>query len=230
MTPTRLRAASCVVAAVLALPLSSSALDSPLSDTAVRQAYFLGQRHDESYGRFLDSYFKHLPPPKTGPYISSVAFLTPYALLAQLSSQRAFGYSAQQAELDHRRMVETVKIVVEIQLTDSYGAVIPNPTGRTSGTPWDQVQRPSDFWRDFQIRVVSNRKVLSPLLYTGEPDYICGDSDMQGLSPGEYCTLIGATVHLEFLAESFSSDSAQVSIDPPEGDPVAVDFNLASLR
>ena len=230
MAFTWLRTFSCLLAAWLVLAHPCSALDTPLSDTAVRQAYFMGQRHDESLARFLDSYTKHLAPPKTGPYISSVSFWTPYASLTRLSDRHAYGYSAQQAELDHRRMVETVKIVVEIQLTHSYGAVMPNPIGRTSGTPWDHVQRHSDFWRDFQIQVVSNGKVLSPLLYSGEPNYICGDSDMQGLSPGEYCTLIGATVHLEILAESFSSDSARVSVDPPEGDPVAVDFNLASLR
>lgn len=230
VAPILIRSISCLLAVSLAWVLPCSALDTPLSDTAVRQAYFMGQRHDESLTRFLDQYTRHLAPPKTGPYISSVSFLTPYALLTQLSDRHAYGYSAQQAELDHRRMVETVKIVVEIQLTDSYGAVMPNPLGQTSGTPWDQVQRPSDFWRDFRIQVVSNRKVLSPLLYTGEPNFICGDSDMQGLAPGEYCTLIGATVHLEFLAESFSSDSARVSIDPPEGDPVTVEFDLASLR
>ena len=56
-------------------------------------------------------------------------------------------------------MMETVKVVVEIQLTVTYGPIIPNPTGRTSGTPWDYMPRPGDFWRDFQIQVVSDRKV-----------------------------------------------------------------------
>lgn len=226
----RLRFLSCLLAAALIFPLPSAAFETPLSDTAVREAYFMGQRHDESMAHFFDKYYKRLPPPKTGPYISSVSFLTPYALLAQLSSERAYGYSAQQAQLDHRKMVETVKIVVEIQLTATYGAVMPNPIGQTSGTPWDYIYRPSGFWRDFQIQVVSNKKVLSPFIYTGEPNYICGDTSEQAIAVGEYCTLVGATVQLEFFADQFAPDSATIQIDPPEGEPVAVDFDLSVLR
>jgi hypothetical protein len=218
---TRLRFLPCFLAFALCLPPYSAAFDTPLSDTAVRQAYFMGQRHDESMARFFDKYCKHLRSPKTGPYISAVSFLTPYALLAQLSSERAYGYSAQQAQLDHKQMVETVKITVQIQLTETYGAVMPNPAGQTSGTPWDYVYRPSDFWRDFQIRVISEKKVLSPFVYRGEPDYICGDGG---------CSLVGATVQLEFLADELRSDSATIQIDPPEGDQVIVDFDLASVR
>lgn len=212
---------ACLLAALLGLPFPLLALDTPLSDTAVRQAYFMGQRHDETLAHFFDRYFKHLSPPKKGPYISSVSFLTPYALLAQLSDQRLYGYSAQQAEIEHRRMVETVKITVEIQLTNTYGPVVLNPAGRTSGTPWDYVMRPTGFWRDFQIQVISDKKVLTPFSYTGEPDYVCGDGG---------CSLVGATVQLEFLADAFGPDSATIQIDPPEGDQVVVDFDLASLR
>jgi hypothetical protein len=212
-----------ILTVLLAFPLPSSAFDTPLSDTAVRQAYFLGQRHDESLAAFLNSYTKYLPPPKTGPYIASVSFLTPYALLAEYSSSQAYGYSAQQAEIDHRHQVETVKIVVVIQLTDTYPAVMLNPLARTTGSPMDYVPRPTDFWRDFQIQVINEDpdKPLPDFSYSGEPNYICGDGG---------CTLVGATVQLEFLADAFSHDSATVRIDPPEGDAVSVDFDLSSIR
>ncbi len=194
--------------------------DTPLSDTAVRQAYFMGQRHDESLARFLDSYTKHLAPPKTGAYISSVSFFTPYALLTQLSSQRA-NYSAQQAEIEHLKLVETVRINIVIYLTDSYSSVMRNPVPQTTGTPFEYLPRPSGFWRDFQVQVFDGDKLLTPFLYSGEPIYICGDTG---------CTLVGATIQLEFLAESFSSDSSRISIVPPEGEPVDVDFEVAFLR
>ena len=221
MAPILLRTISCLLALSLVLALPCSALDTPLSDTAVRQAYFMGQRHDESLARFLDHYTKHLAPPKTGPYISSVSFLTPYALLAQFSDRQAYGYSAQQAELNHRSLVETVKITIEIQLTDTYSAVMRNPAARTTGTPTEYLLRPSDFWRDFRVQIFNGDESLAPFLYSGHPIYFCGDSG---------CTLVGATIHLEFLAESFTSDSARVSIDPPEGDRVAAEFDLVSLR
>jgi hypothetical protein len=230
MARTRLRLLPCLFATFLAFPFPSAAFDAPLSDTAVRQAYFMGQRHDESLGRFLDKYAKHLRAPKTGPYISSVVFFTPYALMAQLSSQRPYGYSAQQAEIEHRHMVETVQVTVEIQLTDTYPAFIPNPSGQTTGTPWDYTARPSNFWQVFQIQVISDKKTLVPFKYSGEPNYICGDSDVQALAPGEFCTLVGATVQMEFLADAFAPGDATIQIDPPEGDQVVVDFDLSSFR
>ncbi len=100
-----------VVAAVLLLTPYSFAFDTPLSDQAVREAYFLGQRRDETMATFLNKYTKPLPPPKTGPHIASVTFLTPFALLVQHSSRQS-NYSAQQAALDHRDQPEFVRIMV----------------------------------------------------------------------------------------------------------------------
>ena len=107
------------------------AFDSPLSDEAVREAYFLGQRHDDSLALAFAKYKKSLPLPETGPHIGSVTFVTPFALLVQASSQR-ISYSAQQAALDHRGQKESVQIIVEIRFTDSYGAYIVRPI-RTLG-------------------------------------------------------------------------------------------------
>jgi len=67
----------------ICVTVPASAFDVPLSDEAVREAYFLGQRHDAS---FLSNYIKFLPPPRTGPHISSVTFLTPFAQFTQFSS------------------------------------------------------------------------------------------------------------------------------------------------
>src|ERR1700731_3723253 len=75
-----------LLAILVAALLASSpafALQSPLSDEAIREAYFLGQRHDGSVERLLGKYIKQLPPPKTGPHISSVSLLTPFLQLAQ---------------------------------------------------------------------------------------------------------------------------------------------------
>ena len=171
MTPTLLRFVSCLLAITMGFFLPCAAFVTPLSDTAVREAYFMGQRHDESLALFLDSYTKHLPPPKTGPDISSVSFFTPYALLTQLSSRLA-NYSAQQAELDHLKLVETVRIDIVIFLTDSYPSVMRNPAPETTGTPYEYLPRPSGFWRDFQVQVFDGDKPIAPFLSSGEPTYI----------------------------------------------------------
>ena len=63
-----------VLVSGLLLAPPSLAFLMPLPDQAVREAYFLGQRHDGTYPRLLQKYTKFLPPPKTGPYMSFIAF------------------------------------------------------------------------------------------------------------------------------------------------------------
>jgi hypothetical protein len=203
----------------LCVTLPSSAFDVPLSDEAVREAYFLGQRHDAS---FLAKYIKFLPLPKTGPHISSITFLTPFARFAQFSGNYVGNYSAQQALLDHRGEEETVKITVEVYLTNSYGALIATPAGSRSRSSSTLQPRPYDFWKDFRVQVYSGRQLLSPSDLSGHPLYRCGR-----FGP---CRPRGAAIDLEFPANAFTSDSATIEVLPPEGDPVSVDFDLTRLR
>ncbi|HEY2351764.1 MAG TPA: hypothetical protein VGH83_04590, partial [Candidatus Acidoferrum sp.] len=113
---------SILVTITLLYAQSVLAFETPLSDESVREAYFLGQRHDGSLEGLLEKYTHQLPPPKSGPYISSIMFLTPFMRAAQLSSSHTGNYSAQQAALDHHRETgEIVQVLVEIRLTESYG-------------------------------------------------------------------------------------------------------------
>ncbi len=212
--------ASAFIAATLLTP-SSFAFDTPLSDQAVREAYFLGQRRDETMATFLNKYTKFLEPPKTGPDITSITFFTPFALLVQHSSQQS-NYSAQQAALDHRDQGEFVRIVVQIQLTQSYASVIVRPTGSRSGTRNGFVPRPFDFWKDFDVQVSSEDQKLRPFSSSGQPNFICSEDGG--------CTLTGATLQFDFPADAFASASATIDVAPPEGDPISVDFDLDHLR
>jgi len=198
---------------------SAFAFDTPLSDEAVREAYFLGQRHDAS---LLGKYIKLLPPPKTGPHISSITFLTPFAKLTQFSSNHVGNYSAQQALLDYRSHNESVKITVEIYLTNSYGALISNPDASRSRSSPALIPRSNDFWKDFRVQVYDGDKILSPSDSGGHPLYRCGR-----YGP---CRPIGAVLDLLFPAGAFTSDSAVIQVTPPDGDPVSLDFDLARLR
>jgi hypothetical protein len=208
---TRLRFLSGVLSAVLAFPLSAAAFDTPLSDTAVREAYFLGQRHDDTLTRFLDKYTKHLPPPKAGPYLSSISFFTPFALIAQQSSQRAGGYSAQQAQIDHRSRGESVRVVVQFECVDT-----------SSGSPTSFTFRPRPFWNDYSVQVFDRDNLLTPFNSSVEPNYICSDEGG--------CTLTGATLSFEFSPESFTTDTASVRVTSPYGDPIHVELDLSALR
>jgi hypothetical protein len=204
---------------VLCLSLPASPFDTPLSDEAVREAYFLGQRHDAT---FLTNYIKFLPLPKTGPHISSITFLTPFAQFTQLSSNYVGNYSAQQALLDHRGQEESVKVTIEIYFTNSYGALIPNREASRPGSSQSLIPRPNDFWKDFRVQVIDGDKILSPSHSGGRPLSRCGRTGP--------CRTIGAALNLEFPADAFTSDFVTVQVIPPEGDPVSVDFDLTRLR
>jgi hypothetical protein len=221
MLPLPLHSIVAVTLALLLLPSPAQAFNFPLSDEAIREAYFLGQRRDESMTQFLARYKKTLPLPDSGPRIATVEFLTPFANLILASSQRT-NYSAQQAALDHRTQEEHVSIAIQVQLTKSYGAFVAAPTGPRAGSPTGYTLRSPDFWKDIDVQVVMDDKTLEPKEFTGEPNYLCGDEGG--------CVLTGATLRLELPAKLFTSDSATVQIAPPEGPDVSVEFDLAALR
>jgi hypothetical protein len=215
------RVFACFLVA-LSVSLPSAALDVPLSDEAVREAYFLGQRHDGSYPSLLGNYIKRLPGPKSGPHISSVTLLTPFIQLVANSDRLIGNYSAQQAALDHRGKEETVQVVVKILLTESYARLIVPPQDSSSRSTPPLTPRPHDFWKDFQVEVFGGKHTLAPASFQGHADSSCGRRGP--------CIMYGATVTLEFPADSFPSDSISVQVIPPEGGPVSVDFDLTRLR
>lgn len=199
----------------------SFGFETPLSDQAVREAYFLGQRRDESMASFLNKYTRLLPAPKTGPHIYGVTFLTPFALLVRNSSQQP-NYSAQQAAKDHHPDDESVVIEIQILLTPTYAAAIPAPTGSRSDSPIGLRLRPSDFWKTFKYQIFDDKDELTIDDVTGEPVYSC-----DGLGG---CDLSGASVRIQLPATAFKSDTATIEITPPEFELISVDFDLSSLR
>lgn len=218
--PRLLHSTIALLASAVLLCSPALAYDTPLSEQAVREAYFLGQRRDEAMYAFLNKYTKLLPAPKTGPHIAAVTFFTPFALLVQYSSRQS-DYSAQRAALDHKARDEVVEIQVEIQFTQSYGAIIAVPTHSRSGSPTAIQQRSPEFWRAFKYRIFDGDEEITTEDISGEPQYQCSEGG---------CLLTGAIVYIQFPATAFKSDSASVEVTPREGDTVSVDFDLSSLR
>ena len=220
MTHTWLRLNAVTLTSLLLLAPSSSAFDTSLSDTAIREAYFLGQHHDDIFAAFLKKYVVALPPPKRGPHIASVSFFTPYALAAIYSNQQLSSYSAQQAQLDHQKQPELVRVVVQIWFTDSYSGYIVHPIDSRPGSPKGFELRSYDFWRQFRVGAYQDDRFVVPVNAYGEPSVWCGDD----------CELTGATLTFEYLAKDLTQDSVTIQVTPPEGDPVAIDFDLTSFR
>lgn len=222
MTSTWFRALPWLLATVLALAPPSAAMETPLSDTAVREAYFLGQRRDETMARFLERYTKRLPGPKSGPHIATVTLFTPFAQVVLLSRNNSSGYSAQQAGIDHRGQAESVQVLIDIDFTASYGASISQPASSRSGASTGYVLRAPDFWKDFEVRLFDGDKPLRAFASSGHPKWSCGAEGG--------CGLVGATLTFKFWAADLQADSVTVVVDPPEGKAVAVDFDLTTLR
>jgi hypothetical protein len=216
------RSLAPVLAAALLLSPSSFAFDAPLSDQAVREAYFLGQRRDEKTVEFLDKYRRHLTVPESGPWISTVEFFTPFAEAVELSRQRSFGYSAQDATQDYRKNGDRLRVTITIEFTNSYGELSQVKTSQRSGSPNGFSVRPSNFWKDFTYRLFDGDDLVEPLEMHGSPTFrTVGDSTM----------MTGAQIILIYDAQKLSSSSdAAVVVDFPDYPRVVAPFDLASLR
>ena len=220
--PSSFRPCLAMLVAALLLSPSSFAFDSPLSDQAVREAYFLGQRRDEKTAEFLDKYRRHLPVPESGPWISTVEFFTPYAEAVELSRQRSFGYSAQDATQDYRKNRNRLRITITIEFTNSYGGLIQEKTSQRSGSPKGFSFRSPDFWKDFTYRLFDGNDLVETLKIHGSPTFRTVDDSTM---------MTGAQIVLLYDTEKISSSAdTAVVVDIPDGQRVVAPFDLATLR
>jgi hypothetical protein len=216
------RSVATILAAALLLSPSSFAFDTPLSDQAVREAYFLGQRRDEKTAQFLDKYRRHLPVPESGPWISTVEFFTPFAEAVELSRQRSFGYSAQDATQDYRKNGDRLRLTITIEFTNSYGELSQVKTSQRSGSPNGFSVRPSNFWKDFTYRLFDGDDLVEPLEMHGSPTFRTVDDST---------IMTGAQIVLVYDAQKLSSSSdAAVVVDFPDYPQVVALFDLTTLR
>ena len=80
----------------LAIALPTAAYDFPLSQDAIRDAYFLGKQQNGLGTDFLAKYSRSIPELRVDPYISRVRIETPFFQVAEHAG-RALNYSAQDA-------------------------------------------------------------------------------------------------------------------------------------
>jgi len=94
----------------------------------VREAYFLGQRHDDSPWQAPGQVRPYCSLPGPAPTFSPSVFLPHMRLRRSIPASKVSIYSAQQAQLDHLKNPEVVRVTAQISLTDSYGPYISAPT------------------------------------------------------------------------------------------------------
>ena len=202
---------------------SAFAYDTDLSDTAIREAYFLGQRRDEKSGAFLANYSKHLPIPKKGPYISEIRLLTPVAQVVEVSSQNSAGYSAQQARLDYHGRGDFVLLEIHVEFTPTYNQIQAEHAANSLAGEKGITLRTEDFWQDFRYGLKQKNQWVEPRSMRGEPIYAASDPYSSG-------GLIGAWVFIEYDARNVISEGAEIRVFLPDNLEVSATFDLSTLQ
>ena len=203
------------VVAILVIVQVSRAYEHPLEAHSVSEAYSLGRRNDETMDKFLRQYFKRLPSPKTGPYISDIEILTPYVQVVWRAHDNPMTYTERQAEKDYSYPFDEFLVRVRINLTPTYPAYLSD-----SSHKGQYVRRPHDFWRDFNIRVLQGSE-LTPKDTTFTALYSSSED-------AEYW--IGGDVTLKFDGSQLRSDPIRIDVLTPDGQIVKAEFDLDVLR
>ena len=217
-------AVSVLLATLLLFPQSLPAVEFPLSDIAIRDAYFLGQRNDQKTSEFLKLYTHSFPLPDKGPYISEIHLLTPYAQIVSDSSRHSVGYSAQQAAADYHGRGDTLLLQIRIELTPTYTYDDAVRTASDTARELNCQLYPEDFWQAFRFKLSQDEKTFEPRAISANP--IEGAASPSDRGP----TLRGVIVSLEFESEPFEPYSAQVEVAAPTGQQITTKFDLSKLR
>jgi hypothetical protein len=233
-----LRSCGALFLSATLLSVESLAFESPLSDRAVRDAYFLGQRNDEETVSTLNQYIRNRPVPPKGPHISEVRLFTPYAQVVDVSRKQVVGYSAQQAAQDYHARGDFILVRVRIEFTPSYHAIESDRSAKELSSEKGLSLRREDFWTAFRVGLSQKDQWIEPRdirgeptyfqrLFRGEPVITPNSGTSSGLPTGD---MTGAFVWVEFDARDVASEPARVEVLTPDGQRVVVDFDLSSLR
>lgn len=191
------------------------AYEYPLSPEAVRDAYFLGKANPAKRVAFFAAYTRHFARPRSGPYISLIRVITPYAFVVERTA-RLQNLRAPDAQQQFYGKPIALRIRVHIDLTPTYGFQVRSPNrGLTL--------RSTDFWKDFSVRLVQRGNAIQPLAARGAPDYAFAGE-------GSSSVLVGADINVQYDPARVRSAPATIVVDTPDGQQIAARFDLSTLR
>lgn len=136
------------------------AYDVPLSESSIRDAYYLGTRATTLGPDFLREYTQNLPELKVGRYTSVIRIETPFSQIATASAKK-LGYSAQDAVQEFLGK----PLVFRISMDICY-----------------KIDAPENAVR---VKVFQNKKEVFPESYNSSPYYPAADKYARVSSIGE---------------------------------------------
>lgn len=200
--------------AICGVALRAIALSYPLSSTAIRDAYFIGNRNDEQTADFLAKYVHPLAMPDKGPYVEDIGIDTPFSEVVQLTQRRTDFYAPEAAqEFRHRRFA--FRVFVDIALTDTY-----QPIGPTEA-PQDWQWVP-DFWNDFKVKLIQDDREIPAEQVRGGPAYNLGYKEIPMVT--------GAHIEVHYDPTKIEAAPVRIVVLAPTGQTFETSFNLAELR
>ena len=200
-----------VVIAGIALPVFAAFTNS-LSTTAIRDAYFIGNRRDSQTADFLSQYVHQFPNLNTDAYIYMIGIDTPFTQVVK-HSEAAFNYHAPDAVEEFEAKPLKFMVNVEIAFNSNYPAVTGDAPALAQLVP--------DFWNDYKVRLIQGEEV-KPVGFRGAPMYAYG---------WEFTPLVtGARIQAVFDPTKLTADPITIEVISPDGQKVETIFNLASLR
>lgn len=212
-----------IFASALFLPLPPFAFNTPLPDTAVRDAYFLGQRNDERTTEFLEGYRHRLPMPQCGLYVSEIELFTPYAEIVDLSRQHTVGYSAQQAEQEYRDRGDVFRLRVRVFFTDTYSqhAYAQEATKKPKRQQDARTQPSGHNSQGITVQLWQKDRLIKPLEIPGVPVF-------RSYTVGDAC--YGFDIVLHYDGEDIARDNTLVIVLTPDSQRLVAEFDLTKLR
>jgi hypothetical protein len=161
-----------IVAVLLAFALAipACAYDVLLTESSIRDAYFLGTRQTGLASDFLAAYTRTIPELHVGDYKSTVTIETPFTQVAVLSSKK-LNYSAQDAvkdfsnkpfsfrvHMDILYMLDAPPDAIKFKLIQNKIELTPDSTERSSYFPAsDKYTRPPAIGETLQLEFNASR-------------------------------------------------------------------------
>lgn len=200
----RFRFAARVVLLLALVSLASSAYQQRLDSQAVREAYSLGRRNDQTTGVFLSQYVRTFSDPGKWPHVGRIELLTPYSQIVFAAKDDLTNASVYDAVQKYAS--RDIPVLVRIQAL--WPALSTLPT------------EDKGVWGQFTISVTQSH----PLTFRKRKwtPYYLSRGDGFGF---DYIEMV-----LQFGAKDVASAPITIEVSSPDGQHVEAKFDLSKLK